>query len=65
MIMRTAKTICFWMIFSFASAVLPAAQATTTYYTLENVFLDDGTRMSGTFSWTSEAVTVDGRLYSL
>ncbi len=32
-----------------------AAQAATISYTLDNVLLDDGTGMTGTFSWTFDA----------
>ncbi len=43
------KTICV-LFFSISIAVL-CAQAETILYTLENVILDDGTQMTGIFSW--------------
>ncbi|MEN8255276.1 MAG: hypothetical protein ABFR33_07380 [Verrucomicrobiota bacterium] len=46
-----AKTICFWLIFSFVNVGVFNAHAETVYYSLDNVILDDGTQMAGLFSW--------------
>ncbi len=48
--MSIRKTIGFWVSVACLAAI--NAQAATAYYTLDNVFLQDGTQMTGTVSWT-------------
>ncbi len=43
------------VIASFALMAMPDAHADLVNYTLDNVILDDGTQMTGTFSWTFAA----------
>ena len=43
------KTVC--ALFFLISIAALCAQAETVYYTLDNVILDDGTQMTGFFSW--------------
>jgi hypothetical protein len=51
--MNAAKTIYFWMIFSFIIMAASNAHAAVVTYTLDNVILDDNNaQMTGTFSWT-------------
>lgn len=40
-----------WMVFSLISITAFNAHAETVYYSLNNVILDDGTQMTGIFSW--------------
>ena len=50
--MSTAKYAWFWLICSSIFMTASNAYADTLIYTLNNVFLDDNTQMTGAFSWT-------------
>ena len=50
--MNIAKHFCSWMIFGFIVIVAFDAQADVVSYTLDNVILEEGAQMTGTFSWT-------------
>lgn len=47
----TARNICFWLLFCSINMIAPNGRAETVYYSLDNVILDDGTQMTGIFSW--------------
>ncbi len=49
------KNLCFWIIFGCANLAVLNASADIVDFQLTNVFLDDGTQMTGTFSWTFDA----------
>ncbi len=53
--MNTAKNICFWVILSSITVAAINSYAEVMNFTLENIMLDDGTQMTGTFSWTYDA----------
>jgi hypothetical protein len=46
------RTTCFGMIFILVIMAASNAHAITVNYTLDSVMLDDGTQMTGAFSWT-------------
>ena len=50
--MSATRNICFWAICSVSCMAAFNAQAATVSYTLDNVFLVDGTQMTGAFVWT-------------
>ena len=50
--MNTAKSICFWMVFTSVIIAAYDAHAASVNFTLDNVLLADSTQMTGTFSWT-------------
>jgi hypothetical protein len=49
---NTLKTILAGLILCMLNVVLESAQAETVFYKLNNVFLDSGQPMNGTFSWS-------------
>ncbi len=53
--MKTTRQVCFAILYGFLLSAASAVQADTLSYTLDNVILDDGTQMTGTFSWTYAA----------
>ena len=50
--LRNVKNICFWIICSLFFVTASVAYADMVNYSLDNVILDDGTQMHGTFTWT-------------
>jgi hypothetical protein len=50
--MKIAKRVCFWMLFGLIILVGFDAHAEVVSYTLDNVILEEGTQMTGTFTWT-------------
>ena len=63
---QTIVTTRFWVIrvalFSWLAAVMSVgtAQAATVSYTLDNLFLVDGTQMTGAFDWTYNVGDFEG-----
>ena len=51
-IASATKTVCFWFVLSLVFITASNAHAATVSYTLNDVFLDDGTQMTGAFDWT-------------
>jgi len=52
---KTGKRLCFWMLCIVTLSAALNVHADTVIYTLDNVFLDDGNQMTGSFSWTYDA----------
>ncbi len=51
-LMNIAKHLRFWMICGLGIIAVGEAQAEVVSYTLDNIILEEGTQMTGTFSWT-------------
>jgi hypothetical protein len=51
-IVKSAKNIGFWMIVSLILVAAFSVRAATVNYTSDNIILDNGQRLTGTFSWS-------------
>ena len=58
--MSITKIICIWAICSLSCIGAFNAHAATVSYTLDSVFLVDGTQMTGAFDWTYDVDDFEG-----